>query len=167
MGGSNRTMTRTELLAAEIYGYSFYNYEDHLGIGNVRYDRLMPESAEVLERAVREAWLVSKVAAELETSEESAQDLVEGCQRALAVIDAENPAESFRTAVRFTVRDAVADGLSSEDEIEKLITQICYRAADLAYLLKLRGEPLSRYSRHLRREPDVQYNEGYFDEDDA
>jgi len=47
-----------------------------------------------------------------------------------------------------------------------LVTQICYRAADLAYLLKMRGEALSRYSRHLRKEPGVEYYEGYFDEED-
>jgi hypothetical protein len=61
----------------------------------------------------------------------------------------------------------VSEGLSSEAEIEKLVTQICYRAADLAYLLDMRGERLSRYSRHLRKEPGVEYYEGYFDEDDA
>ena len=36
-------MNRAQLLAAEIFGYSFINYADHLGIGNVRYERLMPE----------------------------------------------------------------------------------------------------------------------------
>ena len=44
--------------------------------------------------------------------------------------------------------------------------QICYRAADLAYLLKLEGSSLSRYSRHLRRDPDVEYFDGYFDEEE-
>ena len=52
------------------------------------------------------------------------------------------------------------------EEIEKLVRQICYRAADLAYLVKVEGSSLSRYSRHLRREPDVEYYEGYFDEEE-
>lgn len=47
-------MDRLKLLAAEIYGYSFANYEDHLGIGNERYERLMPQTAETLETAERE-----------------------------------------------------------------------------------------------------------------
>ena len=34
-------MNRAQLLAAEIFGYSFANYADHLGIGNVRYERLL------------------------------------------------------------------------------------------------------------------------------
>lgn len=50
--------------------------------------------------------------------------------------------------------------------VEQLVTQICYRAADLAYLLKQEGTTLSRYSRHLRREPDMEYYEGYFDEEE-
>jgi len=62
----------------------------------------------------------------------------------MTIIDAENPAESFRTAVRLAVQDAVADGLSSEADIERLVIQICYRAADLAYLLKMRGESSSQ-----------------------
>jgi hypothetical protein len=48
--------------------------------------------------------------------------------------------------------------------VEDLVVQICYRAADLAVLLDMEGKPLSRYSRHLRREPDVEYDDGDFDE---
>jgi hypothetical protein len=34
----------------------------------------------------------------------------------------------------------------------------------LTVLIEQEGQPLSRYSRHLRREPGVEYGEGYFDE---
>ena len=163
MAATKATMTREQLLAAEIFGYSFANYQDHLGIGNVRYERLMPATVMVLERAKRESWPVAKVAAELETDEENARDLLDAYERAKAVIDARNPAEGFRRAVRFAIRDAVEGGLSTNAAIEKLVIQICYRAADLAYLLSQRGERLSRYSRYLRREPD----EGYLDENEA
>ena len=57
-------------------------------------------------------------------------------------------------------------GLEDPGDIEKLVMQICYRAADLAYLLKFEGSSLSRYSRHLRRDPGVEYYDGYFDEED-
>ena len=40
-----------------------------------------------------------------------------------------------------------------------LVTQICYRAADLAYLLDLEEKPLSDYSEILRDTPEM-------DEDD-
>ena len=53
----------------------------------------------------------------------------------------------------------------SAEEVEKLVRQICYRTSDLAYLLKAEGSSLSRYSRHLRREPGVEYYDGYFDEE--
>jgi hypothetical protein len=43
------------------------------------------------------------------------------------------------------------------------VIQICFRAADLAYLLDREGMSLSRYSKHLRREPDV----GYLEDDDV
>jgi hypothetical protein len=40
------------------------------------------------------------------------------------------------------------------------VTQVCYRAADLGFLLDREGEPLCRYSRPLRREPGVEYDDG-------
>ena len=157
-------MDRLKLLAAEIYGYSFANYEDHLGIGNERYERLMPQTAETLETAEREGWSAAKIAEELDVDVEQAEQLLEAFERARDIVDAENPAEAFRHGVRFSIMDALDDGLHGPDAIEKLVTQICFRAADLAVLLEQEGEPLSRYSRHLRREPDVEYYEGYFDE---
>ncbi len=138
-------MNRAQLLAAEIFGYSFINYADHLGIGNVRYERLMPEDAETLEAAEREGWPASKIAAALAVDVERAEELLEAFQRAREVV-------------------ALEEGLRDPGSIEKLVTQICYRAADLAFLLERAGKTLSQYSRHLRREPGVQYYEGYFDE---
>lgn len=69
MSPARMTLTRAQLIAAEVFGYSFHHYEDHLGIGNLRYEQLMPESAMVLEQAVRESWPLAKVAAELKASE--------------------------------------------------------------------------------------------------
>jgi hypothetical protein len=155
---------RYQLLAAEIHGYSYANYKDHLGIGNVRYDRLMPKVARTLERADKEGWSVERVARELKVDAEEAEDSLRAYRRARDVVDAENPAESFRWGVRQSIEHAVAEGLGDEASIERLVMQICYRAADLAYLLKQEGQSLSRYSRHLRREPDMEYYEGYFDE---
>jgi hypothetical protein len=155
-------VNRTQLLAAEIFGYSFANYEDHLGIGNVRYERLMPEAAETLETAEREGWPTTQIAAALEVDAERAEELLAAVQRAREIVDAENPAEAFRHGVRFAIWDAVEEGLRDPESVEKLVTQICYRAADLAFLLEQAGKTLAQYSRHLRREPGVQYDEGYF-----
>jgi hypothetical protein len=157
-------MDRYHLLAAELYGYSYANYEDHLGIGNARYDKLMPHTARTLERAVGEGWPTKRVARVLKVDEAEALEALDSFNRALDVVDAENPAESFRWAVRQVIESALKKGLGDEASIERLVTQICYRAADLAFLLQQEGKPLSRYSRHLRREPGVEYHEGYFDE---
>ena len=157
-------MDRLKLLAEEIFGYSFANYEEHLGIGNVRYERLMPETAQMLETAEREEWSISKIANELDVDMERAEQLLESFVRARDVVDAENPAEAFRHGVRSSIMDEIEKGLEGPEAIESLVTQICYRVADLAVLLEQEGASLSRYSRHLRREPDVEYYEGYFDE---
>jgi hypothetical protein len=158
-------MSRYHLLAAEIYGYSFANYQDHLGIGNIRYEKLMPDDARKLERADRESWTLERIARELDTDTDEAAARLEGYRRARAVVDAENPAESFRTAVRQAIEHAAAEGLGDAASIEELVKQICYRASDLSVLLEREGQKLSRYSRHLRRESDVDYHEGYFDEE--
>jgi hypothetical protein len=157
-------MNRYHLLAAEIFGYSYANYQDHLGIGNIRYERLMPDDARTLERAVAESWPVERVARELQVDEAEAQEALRAFRRARDVVDAENPAESFRWAVRQVIERAIAEGLGDENAVEQLVTQICYRAADLGFLLDREHKRLSRYSRHLRREPGVQYGEGYFEE---
>ena len=71
-------------------------------------------------------------------------------------MDAPTPAESFRRGVRFSIQDAVEEGLTGDErEIERLVTQICYRAADLAYLLDLEQRRLSDYSEELREESDL------------
>ena len=157
-------MNRYHLLAAEIFGYSYDNYDDHLGIGNIRYEKRMPNDARTLERAVAEGWPIEKVAKKLRVSVDDAHDFVRAFHHARDVVDAENPSESFRWAVRQCIEAALSEGLGDEPSIERLVTQICYRAADLSFLLDREGTPLSRYSRHLRKEPGVEYSDGYFDE---
>jgi hypothetical protein len=161
----SRTMNRTQLIAAELFNYSYANYQDHLGV-NERFDRLMPETVMTLETAEREEWPLKKLARKLEVEPEQAEDLLQRLQDARAVVEAENPAEAFRNGVRQSIELALDLGLEDEDDVEKLVKQICYRASDLAYLLEVEGSALSRYSRHLRRSPDVQYYDGYFDEEE-
>jgi hypothetical protein len=159
-------LSRYQLLAAEIFGYSYANYLDHLGIGNVRYDELMPQDARKLCTAVAEQWPLARVAEELEVDTDNAATLMESTRQAIEVVEAENPAESFREAVRQVVKRAVTKGFDGEGSVDELVKQICYRASDLAYLLKADRTSLSRYSRHLRKEPDHEYYDGYFDEEE-
>lgn len=146
-------MNRIQLLAAETFHYSYDNYDDHLGI-NPRFDRLMPNDVKTLEKATDEKWPLNRIAGELDVDAETAQNLLESFERARLIVDAKSPAESFRIGVRLSIRDAVASGLRDDKAIETLVTQICYRAADLSYLLKQQNRQLSEFSGDLREEPD-------------
>lgn len=145
-------MNRYHLLAAETYYYSLANYEDHLGIGNVRFEKLMPDTVRVLEAAEREGWPVETVARKLDWEVELATEFQRRFRRALAVVDAKNAAESFRWSVRHCIEQAIAEGLRDEPSIERLVTQICYRASDLSVLLEREKKSLSDYSEELRNE---------------
>jgi hypothetical protein len=158
-------MDRRQLLAAEIHGYSYDNYQDHLGV-NPRFDQYMPEAVDILESAADKAWPIEKVASALRVEIEDAKEALLALERARKVVDAETPAESFRWAVRQSIEAAIEEGLSDPESIDRLTIQICYCAADLSYILKQNGEVLSRYSKHLRREPGVKYQEGFFDKED-
>ena len=156
-------MERIHFLAAKIFSYSYANYDDHLGI-NERFDTLMPHDAQILETALKEEWPIEKVAQELDASTETTRKLLFSVKGALEVVDAENPAESFRNAVRQSIEVALKDGLDTTEAIESLVTQICYRAANLGLVLDKKGHHLSQYSRHLRKDPETEYYEGYFEE---
>ncbi|MBO0799150.1 MAG: hypothetical protein J2P31_10055 [Blastocatellia bacterium] len=54
-------ITRKHLLAAELFNYSYANYEDHLGIGNLRFEKYMPETFDILDRAINEGWTDSRI----------------------------------------------------------------------------------------------------------
>jgi len=153
-------MSRRQLLAAETFHYSYANYADHLG-SNVRFDEMMPDDVDILEEAEQEGWDDATLAEALEIEEDQVEFWRESYRRAKDIVDAPTPAESFRRGVRYSIRNAVEEGLTDEAAIEKLIVQVCYRAADLAYLLDQAGETLSRYSQELRKEPGVTY----FDQD--
>lgn len=147
-------LDRRHLLTAETFGYSYANYADHLGMGNVRFDKLMPEMVDTLEQAERQSWDEVHLARALEVPEDQGGSWREAYRRALTIVDAPTPAESLRRSVWFSIQDAVEGGLSDEGSAERLVTQICYRAADLAYLLDLEGESFSDYSEELREESD-------------
>jgi hypothetical protein len=151
-------LDRWKLLAAETFSYSYDNYADHRG--NARFDRYMPDDVRILDQAVRESWPLGRLAQKLDRSEEEAKIMLGAFHDALEVVDAPNPAESFRRSVRQVIKRALAEGIESEAKIEALVIQVCYRAADLSFLLRSRDEPLHKYSKLLRREPGVEYFDG-------
>lgn len=150
-------MNRRQMIAAEIHGYSYAHYADHLGIGHVRFEDLMPEDVDILEQAEREGWDDARLAGELEIEDDRAAIWRRSYQEAKDIVDAPTPAESFRRGVRYSIQHALEYGLTDEQAIEVLVVQICYRAADLAYLLDLRDERLSKHSEELRDESALPY----------
>jgi hypothetical protein len=148
------TMNRKQLLAAETFGHSYAHYADHLGGGHLRFEKLMPDDVDTLERAEGEGWDDSRLAQAIEVSLEDVEFWRRAYRRAKEVVDAPTPAEAFRRGVRYSILNALEEGLDDEEAIERLVTQVCYRAADLAYLLDMAQERLSDYSEELRKAPD-------------
>jgi len=161
-------MTHQQLLAAETFNYSYANYDNHLGIGNIRFDQLMPDDVDALEQAEQEGWNDARLAEALEVEESQIPDWRESYRRAKFVVDAPTPAESFRRGVRFSVQDALAKQekgkLTGEKLVERIVGQVCYRAADLAYVLDMRDERLGQYSSALREESGVDWEDIGFDQ---
>ncbi|MCP4361273.1 MAG: hypothetical protein GY796_24965, partial [Chloroflexi bacterium] len=81
-------MNRKKLLAAETFNYSYANYADHLGIGHIRYEKLMPQDVRYLEQAEREGWPLKKLARLLECNEEIAEQFRVSYTRAKDIVDA-------------------------------------------------------------------------------
>ena len=147
-----RQLTRKQTLAAEIHGYSYDNYENHLGIGNIRFEKLMPDDVDILERAEREGWDSSRLAKALDIPEENVASFRRLYRKAKEIADAPTPAEAFRRGVRHSIQYAVEEGLGDVGSIERLVTQICYRAADFGFCLDTQGQRVLDYSWDLRQE---------------
>ena len=158
MSYTNIKMNKKQLLAAELFSYSYDNYADHLEVGNERFTKLMPEFYEILERSQIENWPKKKIAKELEIEEDIVEQWIDRLKIAKEIIFAKNVSESFRFAVKDTIKRAVDEGLDSDEKIEDLVIQICYRSADFGYLLNLEKRQLCDYSKWLRRDRDVDYS---------
>lgn len=153
-------MDRRFLLAAETYNYSYDKYADKLEVWAERFTKLMPRDIDILEKAELNHWPLEQLADLFEVDLEKAEFLRDQYEKAKQIIDAPTPAESFRRGVRHSIYNALEEGLKSELDIEKLVIQICYRAADLSYLLDLENKKLSEYSKELRSEPsDINFTD--------
>ena len=95
-----QNMTRNQLLATEIFSYSFANYANHLGIGNLRFEKHMPDTARSLERAEKEGWSDERLAKAMKVEVADAPEWRKRYRNAVEVVDASSPARAFRYAVR-------------------------------------------------------------------
>lgn len=149
----HRKMDRRHLLAAETFAYSYANYADHMN--SPRFADRMPEDIDILQEANQEGWDMHTLGTRLGADEATAEDLLERYQRALEIVDAPNAEESFRRGLHCTLKDALEAGLNHPRDCDDLVTQICYRAADFAYLLDLEGRSISDYEEMLRDMPST------------
>ena len=142
-------MNKTQLLAAETFAYSYANYADHLGI-NPRFDKYMPDDVKAIEKIVSSNGGADDIAAKLEVEKDVAENLLSSYLVAKKIVYADSAADSFRLAVKASILTAMEEGLNSAESIDRLVEQICYRTADLAYLLDMEKKELSDYSEYLR-----------------
>ncbi|RPI48111.1 MAG: hypothetical protein EHM56_14165 [Chloroflexi bacterium] len=112
----------------------------------------MPGQVDTLEQAEREGWDDGRLAGALDQAGEEISLLRRSYREAVEIVDAPTPAESFRRGVRFSIQEAVEEGLEDQEAIERLVGQVCSRAADLGYLLEVTDEPLWLYSDELCQE---------------
>ncbi len=150
----DKILNRQQLLTAEIFGYSYANYAEHLGVGNERFEKLMPDDAAKLELAVNKNWEVSRLAKTLNVDADTASSLIASTKDALKIVDAANPAIAFREAISQLVAKTSEEGLDSDDAVRNLVTQVCYRVSDLAHLLAADATDLMSQCEGLRREID-------------
>jgi hypothetical protein len=148
-------MKRVHLLAAEIFAYSFDNYANHLGIEHLRFEKYMPETARTLERAEKEGWSDDRLARAIEVDIADVPQWRKRYRDAVEVVDAATPAKAFRNGVRQSLTRELERHQLGDAQIESVVKQICYRAADMSYLLDQRRRKLSDYSEELRREDEL------------
>lgn len=111
----------------------------------------MPNDIDILEKAVSQSMGAEEIASELKVEKEIAEQLLASYITAKEIVLAKNSAESFQRGVKASIVYAIEQGLNSEEGIENLVGQICYRAADFAYLLDVEDKELSDYSESLRK----------------
>jgi len=149
-------LDRIKLLAAELFSYSYDHYADHVEVGNERFTKLMPKDIHILIKAVDEKWSENKISKELQIDKSEVKDYLKQFEVAKKIVNAENSSESFRNSIKYVIEESLNNNLTNE-EIDKLVIQICYRVADFGYLLELENKKLCEYSKWLRREKDVDY----------
>ena len=144
-------MKRIHYLAAEIFLYRYDNYDGHRGVSD-RFDRTMPDFARLLDAALDGEFDAKELAAKLEVTEDDLIEYLQRTKNARKIVDSDSVAEGFREGVKQSIQHAFEKGIDGEAAIDVLVGQICYRAADLGFLLKQNGQRLEEFSEDLRRE---------------
>ncbi|MBM4075984.1 MAG: hypothetical protein FJ267_10105 [Planctomycetes bacterium] len=89
-----------------------------MGIGNIRFDKLMLNDAKILEQAIVEGWKIPRVAKKLDVDTDSASSLLAATREASEVVDAKNFVEAFRSAIRQVIQHSLRKGLIRTSQSE-------------------------------------------------
>ena len=143
-------MEREHFLAAEIYGYSYDHYQEKIEMGHIRFTKIMPEDARLVEIADKENWSDEKLAEKLEVNLDKIEYYKKALNYAKRIVDAENSMKSYIESIKVSVETAVDSGIEDEHDINNLVSQILFRTADFGFLLKDEGNELWQYSKKLR-----------------
>jgi len=143
-------VNRIHYLAAEVYGYSYDNYQEKVEMGHVRFTKYMPQAIKILEKAEIEPISNSELAKKLEIEVDKIDEWKEAYKRAKEIVDAGSAGASFKTGVRETVKNYVEEDKINKESIDALVEQILYRTADFGNLLKRENKELYEYSEMLR-----------------
>ena len=133
-----------------IIGNNYDNFSNRLNLlyGSSGYSKSLKSS--------RENWNLTRVADEMDVDTDDAASMLASTRAAIKVVDAENPAAAFRESMTQLLTKAAEDGLTTDDAIKNVVTQICYRVSDLGYLLAADNSDLKTFCQEFRREPGDQ-----------
>jgi hypothetical protein len=147
-----RAMTRDHLLAAEIFAYSFADYAKNLQDGHIRFKEEMPNTVRNLEKAENENWPDEDLATAINMDMAKTLLWKKRFRHALEVVDAPDPVTAFRNAVRQSIANELGRHQLGDAELESAVTQVCFRTADLSFVLDMGQMNLSDCSVDLRSE---------------
>jgi DNA-directed RNA polymerase specialized sigma subunit len=143
-------MNRIQYLSAEIYGYSYDNYQEKVEMRHVRFTKYMPQTIKILEKAELKPISDADLAKKLEIEIDKIEEWKEVYKSAKMVVDAGNAGDSFKIGIKETVKNFVEEEKMNEEKINELVEQILYRTADFGFLLKRENKEISDYSEMFR-----------------
>jgi len=129
-------MKRYDYLAAELFGYSYYHYQDKLDIGHIRFTRYMPNMVRDLERGINASWSDEKIAEKLDIELDQVSDFKESYHRATNIVDKNPPLRMFEEGIKSVIEIVFENDEFSEELKGKLVDQLMYRAKDFEFRLK-------------------------------
>lgn len=145
-------MNRVDLIAAEVFGYSFDHYQDRIDIRNKRFTKYMPDDIILIEKSISKGKSNKDLAKALKISEEKVEQYKSKYFNAIKVVDSKNAGESYKEGLKITLENFIKRNKLNEQNIDELIQEILYRTTDFAYLLRKENKSISDYSHAFRHD---------------